>query len=122
MCDRCDGKLTRDTTATSHCEGCGLRFYVDSATGKPIRRIILPNTWGADITTGDLKVGDEFAVPGTPRMGRFSGKIAKVNRVNITYDTVYAVGPTERPMTLKASKGDFVGGNVLRNGFVHKIK
>ena len=80
-------------------------------------------TWGADMTTADLKKGDQFVVAGTPRMGRFSGTIAKVNRVNVIYDTVYAPSPgAEMPMTLKAAKPDFIGGRVLRGNIVHEIK
>lgn len=39
ICDACDGPLRRETTATSRCPACGIRFYVDSADGHPIRRV-----------------------------------------------------------------------------------
>lgn len=41
-CDYCESRITRVTTATSRCDWCGCKFYVDSSDGHPIRRTAGP--------------------------------------------------------------------------------
>jgi len=42
LCDYCESRLTRMTTATSCCDNCGCKFYVDSSDGHPIHRTTGP--------------------------------------------------------------------------------
>lgn len=80
-------------------------------------------TRGADITIKDLKPGDVFAVPGTPRMSRIGGTITKVNRTTIAYDAEYQPNPEVevRTLKLKAKHDDLIGGRVRRGDVIHFI-
>jgi hypothetical protein len=55
-------------------------------------------SYGEDITLADLRIGDEFYAPQTPRRAQIGGTIEKLSRVTLGYKTLYM----ERIATLRA--------------------
>lgn len=75
-------------------------------------------SYGEDITLADLRIGDEFYAPQTPRRAQIGGTIEKLSRVTFGYKTLYM----ERiEMHLTTRKTELVGGYVLRGKVVHMI-
>ena len=68
------------------------------------------------MTPHDLIVGDEFASRGDHRFCGTGGKVIKVNRTTLVYETLYM---DHIPMTIKIAKGDITGElRIKRNGVI----
>lgn len=68
------------------------------------------------MTPHDLIVGDEFASRGDKRVCGTGGKVVKVNRTTLVYETVYM---DRFPLTIKIAKGDITGElRIKRNGVI----
>ena len=75
-------------------------------------------SYGDDITLADLRIGDEFYAPQTPRRAQIGGTIEKLSRVTLGYKTLY-MGRIEMHLTTR--KAELIGGYVLRGQVVHMV-
>lgn len=70
----------------------------------------------------DVRVGDDFYAPQNSRRAPISGKVVKVNRVNLTYETQYCPRPDySETMTLTTFRADLIGGKVKRGETVEEV-
>lgn len=88
----------------------------------PIPALALGYSYANPIKPADIQLEDRILIQPTPPYTCFSGRVVKVNRVNLQVECFYQVSPTMEPIqqihTIRKRHVDYV----VRGTLVHQVE